>query len=438
MSAINPLIKTIRAAMQTRKLIKLLVLLIASSPLQLLFAYEQEDIETAPGFSISTMQFKGDGEHLLVWLPSERGMRGEYQSVALDLAALGFDVWALDLHGSYMVPESRSSLDEFNLNEILPILDEAKNRGFERLTFIAASRGAVLALELAALWDKTSPDSDFLKGHVFFTPHLLEGSPRAGEQARYKTIAKSAVLPIYLIQAEYSTKYARTTEITEVLAKGGSQVFTQKLKGVSGGYYARPEIDLSAADLEAKAKLATNIERSLKLMGTLKVAKRKQITQPTDNNVPHSAVFSGKNLKPYGGKQFKNKLSLESLYGGQKSLESYQGKVVLLNFWATWCRPCAKEIPSLSRLVETLKSTDFEVVTINIGEEAKHIQAFITDLPVNFEILLDKESAAVREWNVYAYPTNYLLDRSGKITHAYRGALEWDSDEVVDLIKENL
>lgn len=424
--------------MQTRKLIKLLVLLIASSPLQLLFAYEQEDIETSPGFSISTIQFKGDGKHLLVWLPSERGMRGEYQSVALDLAALGIDVWALDLHGSYMVPESRSSLDEFNLSDILPLLNEAQNRGFERLTFIAASRGAVLALELAALWDKTYPDSTFLKGHIFFTPHLLEGSPRAGEQAHYKTVAKSAVLPVYLIQAEYSTKFARTIEITEVLAEGGSQVFTQKLKGVSGGYYARPEDSLSVADLEAKAKLASNIERSLTLMNTLRVAKRKHQVMTTDTKASSSAVFSGKTLKPYNGKQFKNGISLNSLYGGRKSLESYRGKVVLLNFWATWCKPCAKEIPSLSRLVESLKGTDFEVVTINIGEDAHHIRQFIEDLPVNFEILLDKDSTAVRDWNVYAYPTNYLLDRSGKITHAYRGALEWDSHEVLGLIRESL
>ncbi len=424
--------------MQTKKFLRLLILLFACSPLHLLFAFEEIDIETKSGFSISTTVFESDGKQLLVWLPSERGMRGEYTPVALDLAVLGIDVWALDLHESYMVPESRRSLDEFDLEEILPLINEAENRGFEKLTFITSSRGAILALELAALWNKTYPDSELLRSHIFFTPHLLDGSPAAGEQASYKAVAKNAVLPVCLIQAEYSTKFARTTEIVEVLGEGGSQVFTQKLKGVSGGFFARPEDSLSEADLAAKAELATIIKRSMKLMHTLKIPERKVISTTVKSEKSLPAVFAGQTLKPYTGAQFQKSMSLNSLYGGKKNLDSYQGKVVLLNFWATWCKPCEKEIPSLSRLVEQLNGEDFVVVTVNIGEEPTHIKEFIKNLPVNFEILLDQESSAVRDWNVYAYPTNYLLDRLGKITHAYRGALEWDSPEVIDLIKQVL
>ena len=368
-------------------------------------------------------------------------MRGEFHSVAMDLAVLGIDVWALDLHESYMVPESRTSLDEFDLAEVLPLIKVAESRGFEEISFIAASRGAVLALKLAALWDRNYPTSSLLKGHIFFTPHLLEGSPEAGEKAAYKAVAKAAVLPIYLIQAEYSTKFARSKEIAAVLGQGGSQVFMQKLKGVSGGYYARPEDGLSKADLDAKAKLATSIERSINLMTSLKAPKRATSVGLINSDAvtaEKAVVFSGQTLKPYTGQQFDTSFVLKSLYGGKKGLRSYRGKVVLLNFWATWCRPCAKEIPSLSRLVENLSGTDFEVVTVNIGEEAAHIREFIAKLPVNFEILMDKESDAVRAWNVYAYPTNYLIDKNGVITHAYRGALEWDSEKVISLIKQTL
>ncbi|MCB1757691.1 MAG: TlpA family protein disulfide reductase, partial [Gammaproteobacteria bacterium] len=377
-------------------------------------AYQQTDIELDSGSAISTAVYKGDGQHLLLWLPSERGMRGDYQPVAMDLAALGLDVWALDLHKSYMVPESRSSMDEFDREDLLLILEYAKAEGFAGLTFMADGRGAVLALEAARLWQQAHPDSPFLKGYVFVTPHLLVSSPEAGEAAQYKSIASETILPVYLIQPEYSTKYARSQEIAEVLGTGGSQVFTHLLKGVAGGFYMRPEADLNALDLQAKADLPETVLRAMSLMKTAKIPARKHdSTLVVESDTPEQPVFEGQTLKPFGGEPEPAPLQLQALSGQEKRLEDYRGKVVLLNFWASWCGPCAKEIPSLSRLVEKLKDRPFEVVTVNIGEDESHIKAFIKDLPVNFEILLDRDGQAVRDWNVYAYPSNFLIDKTG-------------------------
>ncbi len=149
-------------------------------------------------------------------------------------------------------------------------------------------------------------------------------------------------------------------------------------------------------------------------------------------------AFQGRTLKPFLGNPEPPSISLESLYGGIKSLNEYRDQVVLLNFWATWCKPCVEEIPSISRLVKRLEGRPFKVVTINIGESQEHIQEFVKDLQVNFEILLDRESESVRNWNIYAYPSNFLLDKTGKITHAYRGALAWDSPVVVEVIESML
>lgn len=409
------------------------------TPVLSLHAYEHTDIELSSGTAISTSIYKGDGEHLLLWLPSERGMRGDYQPVAMDLAALGLDVWAVDLHKSYMVPESRSSMDEFDRKDLLLLLEHAKERGFSALTFMADGRGAVLALEAARLWQNTHPNSTFLKGYVFVTPHLLASSPEAGESAQYKSIASETILPVYQIQPEYATKYARSAEIADVLMQGGSQVFTHLLKGVAGGFYMRPEADLTPDDLKAKAELPDMIVRALGLMKTVKIPVRKTTStikvQAEPEDIP---VFEGRTLKPFTGDPEPPALRLLSLTGQERRVQDYRGKIVLLNFWASWCGPCAKEIPSLSRLVEKLKNRPFEVVTVNIGEDETHIKNFIKDLPVNFEILLDRDGQAVRDWNVYAYPSNFLLDKSGKVTHAYRGALEWDSQEVVNLIERQL
>ncbi len=400
-------------------------------------AFEQREIELE-SVSINTSIYPGEGKILLLWLPSERGMRGAYQPVAMDLSALGIDVWAVDLHKSYMVPESRNSLDEFDREELLPLLTYAEQQGFAEIYFFAAGRGAVLALELARLWQESRPDSDLLKGYVFSTPHLLASSPLPGDKAQYKSVARQTILPVYLIQPEYSTKYARSREIANVLGEGGSQVYTHLLKGITGGYFMRLESDLEEIDLQAKSRLPGVVENAISLMRRADVPERKYALRSVPDIPDRRSEYREQTLHPYRGDSNPAPLQLKSLYGGVKRLQDYRGKLVLLNFWASWCGPCAEEIPSLSRLVEIMKDRNFVVLTVNIGEEKQDIVDFIKDLPVNFEILLDRNGDAVRDWNVYAYPTNFLLSPQGEITHAYRGALEWDSEAVISLVEEQL
>ena len=82
-----------------------------------------------------------------------------------------------------------------------------------------------------------------------------------------------------------------------------------------------------------------------------------------------------------------------------------------------------------------MKGKPFKVLAVNIGETREDIRLFLEKIPINFDVLLDSNGNAVRDWKVYAYPSNYLIDREGKIRYAYRGALEWDAPEVVATIE---
>lgn len=109
--------------------------------------------------------------------------------------------------------------------------------------------------------------------------------------------------------------------------------------------------------------------------------------------------------------------TLESLAGDQVSLSSFKGKVVLLSFWATWCGPCKQEMPEMQALYEKLKGKGFEVVAVDMMEDKAVVADFVKKSGYTFPVLLDHTGAVGggQMYNARAIPTNYILDKAGKI-----------------------
>ncbi len=116
-------------------------------------------------------------------------------------------------------------------------------------------------------------------------------------------------------------------------------------------------------------------------------------------------------------------------------LSDLRGRVVLVNFWATWCGPCLKEMPSMQRLSERFPSQDFAVLAVNMGESVEDIRPFVEKMSIQFPIPLDSNGEVLQSWQVIAFPTTFLLDRSGTIRFALFGGLEWDQGEALERIK---
>ncbi len=126
----------------------------------------------------------------------------------------------------------------------------------------------------------------------------------------------------------------------------------------------------------------------------------------------------------------------------KRKLSDYRGKVVLLNFWATWCPPCIREMPSMERLHQQINADDFSVIAINQMEDSDQVFAFTGQLEVDptFEILFDSRSEVSQVYAVRGLPTTYLIDKQGNIRYRAVGGREFNHPEVVkiisDLIKE--
>ncbi|WXU00243.1 MAG: Thiol-disulfide oxidoreductase ResA [Catillopecten margaritatus gill symbiont] len=393
------------------------------------------EVELESGNSISVNAYPSNGDTLLIYLPAGRGFGRGYRITAKQLAENGYDVWALDLHASYMIPKYKSSVNRFNIDDLVNLVAIAEQKSFKKILFVTMGRGAQVALKIAYQWQLKNPDSNLLKGHIFHSPHLIDGRPGLGSQAKYIDIAKYSNLPIYILLPQFGTKFLRAQEIATQLKQGGSAVFTHRLTGVGYGFHMKKPSKLSKFGIKAKKQLASTYHQAIQLMKTLKPAKI--VTTDKDLNAVIKTTFSDPILHKYNGKQ-QMPLRLKTLDGKVADINDYKGQVVLINFWASWCRPCVTEIPSLVRLQQKFNQKDFKIITINVAEPKNKIDKFIKKVGLTLPILLDDNGQAVKDWGVYAYPSNFLIDKNGTIRYGYRGALEWDEQGVVDIIQSLL
>jgi peroxiredoxin len=127
--------------------------------------------------------------------------------------------------------------------------------------------------------------------------------------------------------------------------------------------------------------------------------------------------------------------TLMSAHGADISLSDYEGKFVLLNFWATWCPPCVKEMPALNDMHNKLNGGNgLEVVGVHVGPALATVKQFLKDRPVDFDILIDK-NMSLSSWQVSGLPTTFLIDPSGKLIYKAIGEREWSSPEMIEFIR---
>jgi len=131
-------------------------------------------------------------------------------------------------------------------------------------------------------------------------------------------------------------------------------------------------------------------------------------------------------------------LSLPTLDGGSVNLGDLRGRVVLVNFWAVWCPPCRKEMPSMERLSKRLAERPFTILASNAGETPEQVRPFLKEVPLTFPILLDQDSARMKAWRVFVLPTSFLVDKQGQIRYSLSGHIEWDEPEAVAVIEKLL
>jgi len=132
--------------------------------------------------------------------------------------------------------------------------------------------------------------------------------------------------------------------------------------------------------------------------------------------------------------------TLKSRSGKNIKLSEFRGQVVMINFWASWCGPCRKEMPLLEKLYKKYKALGFVILGVNVDDKPKQAEALLKQIDINFPILFDTDKKISAKYKVTAMPSSFFVDRDGKLRSEHKGYLpEYEllyKNEIKKLIRE--
>ena len=156
--------------------------------------------------------------------------------------------------------------------------------------------------------------------------------------------------------------------------------------------------------------------------------------KPESRTLDQLLVDMGVEIFPSSSSQVE--VRLPDLNGAQVNLTDFRGKIVFLNFWATWCPTCVIEMPAMEKLHRKLKHKDFAMVSVSLQDSAAEVERFFKQNQLTFTVLLDSFGKTVSDFAIRAIPTTLILDKTGRIVGRVMGAREWDSRESIAMFKQ--
>ncbi|HJW81699.1 MAG TPA: TlpA disulfide reductase family protein, partial [Acidiferrobacterales bacterium] len=389
---------------------------------------QARDVRLADGIDVPVSVHAARGDALLLWLPS--GIPGATSDALLaeKMRAHGIEVWRADVLEARFLPALESSLEQVPDSDIVALIEAARASG-RRVTLLASARAGLLALRGAHAWQTAHPGAAGLDGVILLHPNLYLGPPEPGREAEFHPVVARTHLPVHVIQPEKSPWRFRLDALKPALERGGARVTLQFLPGVRDRYYFRadatPEEDAETVQLPARVRSAID---SLRQASAVKPAVKAPAARPA---TPRTVV---RGLQPYTGNPLPPPLQLLDLDGRTQDLAQLRGRVVLVNFWASWCPPCVREMPSMQRLKEKLAGRPFTILAVNMAEPDKDVRAFLAKMNVDFPVPMDRDGAVLKRWKVFVFPTSFVLDVEGNIRLGVFGEVEWDNPEVMEKI----
>lgn len=368
----------------------------------------------------------------ILWIAPGFGVDPRQKDTAQALAKRGAEVWLIDLADALFLTRGAVAMREIPGTVVAGLIEALSQQGDHDTDILVVSSryGAIPALRGIYHWQSQSSKKAKLIGAVFFSPSFFTHVPELGTEPSFIPELAATNSPLYIYQAANNSNRWHLPAVIKALEH--ATVYAEVLPDVMSVFYKR---DTSPSSLAAFEKAPNMILRAAKQL--------RQHPMP-DTPLPiagtEAPADSGINtrLKKYKGKVQPSAIRLHDIDGNLFDLQQFKGKLTLINFWASWCRPCIEEIPSLNRLKTAMNGKAFQLISINYAETAKDIRDFLQEVDVDFPVLLDPGGQLTGQWKVVAFPSTFVIGPDGKIHYGVNAGIHWDTPEVIQQLNQLL
>lgn len=388
-------------------------------------------VQVSSGDEITVDQFPASGKYLMLWLAPEYGLREAHRVIARMLTKQNIEVWQTNIVESLFLPQGSTSIKKLNGQHIADIIEYAYKTTGKKIIVASDSYGSISALHGVHQWQKRKQTKSYLIGAILFSPSTYLTIPPLGQLPEYMPIISSTNIPIMIYQAKNHSNIGQFQALVEKLQQHGNPVYTRITPKVMSVFYERKP---TAKMIRGMEPLPSNIKKMISILEKHTVPSKPIALKNIKKYKKGIDVY----LKEYKGIIKPLAINLKNVYGKTIIKDDFRGQVTIINFWATWCPPCVKEIPSLNRLKQKMAGLPFELISINYAEDKKTIRDFMKKVRVEFPVLLDQDGSFAKKWNVITFPSTFVIDKEGKIRYGVNAAIEWDDPELIKKIKSLL
>ena len=378
---------------------------------------------------------QADGSHLYLFVGEAGAQPNNGDALVMQhliAAQPASTVWYLDTPDALFMERDRMAMRNHHGEFVPPLLAEAA-RQFARITLVTMDVAAVPLLRGLRQWQSQANEAERAKlAHVVLLyPSLYINTPVAGRERVLLPIAHHTALPISIVQPELGAQANTIEETASALRESGSLVRLERVAATTDGLYKFQNIrDMSAHT----AKLLTEAEAAMQATRAQQGFAVAALPPYDSSTEPPATLAAG--LVPVEGLTLQD-IRLKDISGREVDLKrDYAGKALLVSFWATWCPHCVEEIPSMNRALSQLDQSQFAIVSVSYKDTEAIMQAFQKKVPMSFPVLMDRTGDVSKAWKVYAFPSSFLIDRTGRVRYSINTGAVWDAPDVLEKLKE--
>ena len=379
------------------------------------------------GTDINVEVASSSGSQLVIWFIDHEEVRPQFEAMLKAINTNGFEVWRVDLLADYFMPRSSENVRTLPGEAVAAVIDAAHERSDKTIVLATYDRMPLPLLRGVRDWSAGFQGIARLAGSILYYPNLFGPPPVAGKAPQLGPVVAASNYPVVIVQPARGSQRWRLNDVMQAFWSAGAPAYVSLVPAIRDWFFMHPPGE-NPHETQATGDVPHQIVKFAALMQS---EPKPETVIEMDVSPPGQASVRG--LVPFASQSPAPPLNLPDLTGGYQ-FPGYEGQVTLINFWATWCPPCVEELPSLNRLKRRYTEQPFNLVSIDFREIKPDLMQFTKKIPVEFPILLDLDGQTSLAWQVFSFPSSFLVDRSGRIRYSINRAIDWETAEVFAII----